>query len=371
MNGANRWHRGGNLLWTPKDKEGHRKEIDCQYSIEYVALAFHSHPSLHEHTLVISQGNCKTDLPLLKGGTSFDIFAYDDNFLLGCTYSDQNDDTYIISCKSPFRHSHGRESAPSSAANNITKCLQLTIILYHEHFDAYGLAIADFGSLDYFPGRHLIADNQTFCGSYEYTNHDTTQSEQSLTLTSSALGTVPGILGSDSSWALGFHTGPNAFNTVISAIPSISWHSGAWAHRSHGLHHISFSSSSTAEALAAEDASATVNEIVLPTGPVGVASLTSKSAYEFKRSMNQSTLPTPLTAALTSVVLSDSQAADFAAAHKVWMAISFISFITVVWLDLAYIRFVFSGCIIHISCVLGLHRVVGWDYDIIMSYDAN
>ena len=107
-------------LWKPKRNPDvwKRYERDCEYAI--------SASSNCSHSFQINQSACKSEFSLSLGGSAFEISASSSELLALCRVHDNFDNSYDVRCEAPYREG-GRS----------TECLNVTIILESEHFDAY------------------------------------------------------------------------------------------------------------------------------------------------------------------------------------------------------------------------------------------
>ncbi len=156
--GANHAHRPMSNLWTPQSlntcpDKPYIKTRDCEYMMGLEKYKMSSSDKLSEFVLSVSQSDCKR-FGALKGGSTFDIFATTSRSLVDCSYVDSNDDTYHVSCKVP--------TVDGSKPMEPT-CIQVTAVLYHEHYDTYGEVLYEMFRKEYYPLRYVVADNRTFC----------------------------------------------------------------------------------------------------------------------------------------------------------------------------------------------------------------
>jgi hypothetical protein len=107
-------------LWKPKRNPDVRKRYlrDCEYVISTSSNASYS--------FQISQSACQSEFSLSLGGSTFDITASSIEVLAVCRVHDNFDNTYNVRCEVPYRR-----------RRNLTECLNVTVKLETEHFDAY------------------------------------------------------------------------------------------------------------------------------------------------------------------------------------------------------------------------------------------
>jgi hypothetical protein len=166
-----RYHRSNCIVWTPTFSHDHNSTAhhplpDCQYSFE-LADAFREKNTVElEHDLDVfqfrvTQHQCTFQFSSthnnirnrLQGGSSFDIFAYTAHAMARCRTVDHFNDTYTVSC-----------SAPVATKVNSSEhaCINLSVLLEHEHYDTYSLAL-QMWAVEYSSVRHTLLDNATFC----------------------------------------------------------------------------------------------------------------------------------------------------------------------------------------------------------------
>jgi hypothetical protein len=117
-------------LWKPKRNPDVRKKYqrDCEYAISASSNASFS--------FQINQSACQSKFSLSLGGSVFEISAKTSELLAHCFVHDNFDNSYNVRCEAPYRGE--RKSA---------ECLNVTVILESEHFDAY----SDIGDVIYAP----------------------------------------------------------------------------------------------------------------------------------------------------------------------------------------------------------------------------
>jgi hypothetical protein len=152
-------------IWMPKSSPNRNpanRPVDCSYQLSqrHAKTHFLEHESdiigINYH-FMLEQSKCKSDWSE-PGGSSFLVTAYDDDYLIACRYKDTLDDKYHISCRS-------RKPIASSKVEK--SCLNLTVLLEYEHFDAFSESLTGETSV-YLTGgynslRHVLIDNQQYC----------------------------------------------------------------------------------------------------------------------------------------------------------------------------------------------------------------
>lgn len=118
--------------------------VDCTYSSsieEFVTIE--KHGALYAH-FKIQQSNCfsKTDI---IGGASFHAVAYSGKFMVSCSIVDLFSNNYTVQCRLPTDYSPTDQILNPTHRNNTVNlsdkrvsCMNISIILVHEHFDAFG-----------------------------------------------------------------------------------------------------------------------------------------------------------------------------------------------------------------------------------------
>jgi hypothetical protein len=125
--------------------------LGAQMEAEDSDDGFKDHLRFLNFRIVVEQQECKVSVKP-KGGTTFDLFGYTNSSLASCTNTDHFNDMYMITCRAPvFPRLH---NAPS--------CIYLTVLLEHEHFDAYSLELKAWEGV-YANARKVLVDNETFC----------------------------------------------------------------------------------------------------------------------------------------------------------------------------------------------------------------
>jgi hypothetical protein len=117
-------------LWEPKRNRDVRKKYqrDCEYAISASSNASYS--------FQINQSGCKSQFSLSLGGSVFEISASSSELLALCRVHDNFDNSYNVRCEAPYR-----------GERKSTECLNVTVTLESEHFDAY----SDIGDVVYAP----------------------------------------------------------------------------------------------------------------------------------------------------------------------------------------------------------------------------
>jgi hypothetical protein len=162
MNDANTATFSSTRIWTPDrqaDGNGNtvsRRTPDCQYSVNLLSSRI-DHANM-DYVFRISQHSCKSSFKD-AGGSTFMFAAFTQDKLLNCRYVDNYDNSYTATCAST-----------ANAKPNQPQCMNLTILLDYEHFDAYSDGLPGLTS-KHFKGynelRYTVLDNQIFCSSVE------------------------------------------------------------------------------------------------------------------------------------------------------------------------------------------------------------
>ena len=129
---------------------------DCMYRTTLTGV-FRHHISLSFHIL-LEQFNCRSNITLHESGsTSFDVFAHNSLGLSKCklfTEPNSNNLSYDYRCELS-RSQNKQDNA----------CLNLTVLLQYEHFDAYSeiLASGAWDDYQYPPAGFPLIDNEALC----------------------------------------------------------------------------------------------------------------------------------------------------------------------------------------------------------------
>lgn len=181
-------------LWQPKKDDSpktlYRRYTDCEYGIklvsfdvEYERRQQHQRPDNARWLIFkfqVNETNCtigdKSPSLLLKfpagGGSSFDVLSHNNKTLVTCTTNDHMNNLYDLVCRLPDLKqktslvSRTDDNMEPVSGTTVTKhCVQLTIVLEYEHYDAYSFVLnsASWDDFSYPVLRHTIADNQLFC----------------------------------------------------------------------------------------------------------------------------------------------------------------------------------------------------------------
>jgi hypothetical protein len=155
-------------LWTPQRAGNDTQGLfvpDCDYDFSFLGTYYgprtkYSLIGKVSYEFHVQQLRCKSTELKVKGGSTFDMFAHTKDSLATCASQDFLNNSYMISCET-YVHSAINTSSPA--------CIQLTVLLEHEHFDAYSLVILS-ESADYPSISHILLDNVTFCSSHSAAN---------------------------------------------------------------------------------------------------------------------------------------------------------------------------------------------------------
>jgi hypothetical protein len=141
---------------------------DCDYNFTFLGNYFEEDDDSQQHRssfirymsfeFRVQQSRCSYVNVNVKGGSTFDMFAYTNRSLATCTSRDLFDDSYAISCKVPLL-----KTVETVAPN----CIHVTVILEHEHFDAYSLVVLS-KSAAYPSISRVLLNNVTYCGSHHH-----------------------------------------------------------------------------------------------------------------------------------------------------------------------------------------------------------
>lgn len=164
------------LLRRNDSQEQHLRhvELDCSYAVEAVALRHSPSELCLEYLFQIAQGACKHKVGGQSGGgTTFEIFGLNTLFLANCVYeygeNGQTRDKYHVKCRFPYSHLPALRDDDFSASGNLAaemRCLNLTVIVNHEHYDTFSEVQSDrFTSIEkfYISPRTVVADNKQYC----------------------------------------------------------------------------------------------------------------------------------------------------------------------------------------------------------------
>ena len=101
---------------------------DCNYYIKDKQIYHHERFGIFV-SFEIFQWNCSSNCSA-RGGSSFDIISKNEMFALSCGVIDGFNNRYFVSCYLPstFKEIH-----------YISSCLNISIILEYEHYDAFGM----------------------------------------------------------------------------------------------------------------------------------------------------------------------------------------------------------------------------------------
>jgi hypothetical protein len=151
----------GIFTWPRKynTSADHRLIPDCSYNI---TRKVDSSKDFETFRFLITQSNC--GFPTVPGGSSFHISGNSAHAVSFCSVTDHFDNTYEVSCPNvecEARRLIALESAASAkqiASEPPSTCLNLTVILDYEHFDAFSETKSNDS-----PMRHLLFDNYPAC----------------------------------------------------------------------------------------------------------------------------------------------------------------------------------------------------------------
>lgn len=166
MNDANTATFSSSRIWNSNrraDNHGNtvaKRLPDCKYSVQYMNARLKN--STIDFVFQIKQHSCKAGFNE-SGGATFMFAAFTDAKLLNCRYRDYFDNSYTVICAQ-----YQDLITPSLLYQR--QCVNLTVLLDYEHFDAYSDGLPGLTS-KHFKGynelRYTILDNQQFCSVVE------------------------------------------------------------------------------------------------------------------------------------------------------------------------------------------------------------
>ena len=128
-------------VWNRSVIDGGRK-ADCEYALTHSEV--HRTGAALSAQITLEQRGCRSGT-VFKGGASLDVKARNDYFLAGCGVRDRFDNTYTLLCQLP----------PSPA-----RCMNVSALLEHEHFDAFGRESGYFGQDPHMLFVDVLKDHQ-------------------------------------------------------------------------------------------------------------------------------------------------------------------------------------------------------------------
>lgn len=137
-------------------------ELDCRYNIFAGTFKHSARSNDLEYTFYIVQTACKTHVSEGEG-TTFEIFGMNNFFLAFCVSEYHGNSKYLVICRFPMPRLefHGIQQNERRL-----QCLNLTVIIYHEHFDSFSEVLSDPQALleeFYVHARAVLSDNRRFC----------------------------------------------------------------------------------------------------------------------------------------------------------------------------------------------------------------
>lgn len=152
----NNWHRTSAKEWIPDEKSHY---VDCNYTITNIRAYDGGTPlfTYRNDSMALTQltytfeviQSCYSNISFI-GGSTFEVFSHFEDGLTGCVVFDRLDDSYLIRCD--FHHFSPNVSLKDqSKRGRAPPCVQITMILSHEHFDDVGMALLDWN--DRYPSR--------------------------------------------------------------------------------------------------------------------------------------------------------------------------------------------------------------------------
>jgi len=164
---------------------------DCTYAIEPPGMVSSFDPAKGLFVFWKLKQECKNARDIPGGGASFEAKAFNDVFLVSCGIQDLFDNTYIFRCFLPSsftfleitnRKTHVSTNASMDISNNIgistsqrvikhvNLCLNITVTLMNEHFDAFAHS-GNIGGLHNML-RHNLMKDVTYCSNESSTGGD-------------------------------------------------------------------------------------------------------------------------------------------------------------------------------------------------------
>lgn len=205
-NGVIAWHRPSARLWDPivntKFSNG-RRSSDCEYEMLASNLKLRNKMKQLDYTFTIIQSSCRQPLSFL-GGSTFEIFGFNEFSLASCVSVDTNNNSYNIICSTPS-YSAGN-SGDYAIQDQRSLCMNITAVLNYEHLDVYSEVLPfERERYHYLSPRKVIVDNHQFC--FPKTFYEETVFTSSVHI--------------------------NSLNTLLSTHwgERLSWYSAAWFNR--------------------------------------------------------------------------------------------------------------------------------------------
>jgi hypothetical protein len=176
---TNRGFEDSSRLWEPKFVKNRRPTPDSNFTVTFVGSLVSDG---YEHASSWNNGQLRfcdfvfdirevcTNVSQALGGATFEFFAYTEQSLATCSSVDHFDGSYTFRCSTPIAPS------PSNLMTEIPNCLHLTVLLEHQHYDAWN-PVLDFLTAYYPPAFHTVVDNVTFCGPRLEIHNDTPRTD--------------------------------------------------------------------------------------------------------------------------------------------------------------------------------------------------
>ena len=198
-----KYYYHNNRIWPTKSLPGNTINslnfLDCSYNISIISIRneITSQYSILHYNFLIIQTNCQSNWNIL-GGSTFDIYLYNNISLLNCKIKDNNNNKYYITCplicntynciNEITLHSNIQSNIQSNIETNNNNlidisCVNITVVLHYEHYDSYSGELPHLikylvrvkHATQAWPKYHnllyLIADNQQFCHPIDTINH--------------------------------------------------------------------------------------------------------------------------------------------------------------------------------------------------------
>jgi hypothetical protein len=151
-------------MWDPEFDEHHRPTPDSNFTVKFVSSSVgngYEHASnsnnvqLQFYDFVFRIQEVCTNASQALGGATFEFFAFTVQSLATCSSTDHFDGSYTVRCTTP--------KGPGKPVLEIPNCLHLTVLLEHQHYDAWN-PVLDFLTAYYPHAFYTVLDNFTFCG---------------------------------------------------------------------------------------------------------------------------------------------------------------------------------------------------------------
>jgi len=151
-------------LWRSEKGRG---SPDCDYEISFLNTTSERYDIVFH--FMVHQYGCRLFEKSVKGGSTFDIYAYNSKSLTYCQYIDFQNNEYNVQCRFPC-------SSVPCVSDTIPAhdCVHLTMILGYEHYEAYSDALAVWGN-GHEPRGYVLVDDVTYCAQIKEDIPNTTE----------------------------------------------------------------------------------------------------------------------------------------------------------------------------------------------------